>query len=70
MELKKHFNSTYLNARGITEYEMMLVKVSVHCQPTTDSFLFDNTELDYNKNCETFLVVQTFVTVDSKRFKP
>ena len=47
----------------------MLAKVSVHCQPTTNTLLFGNTDLDYNQNCEVFLAVQKCI-IDSKRFIP
>ena len=69
VEQMKQLDTTYLNARDTTEYEMMLVKVSVHCQPSTNTLLFGNTVLDYNQNCDIFfLAVQKFI-IESKRFK-
>ena len=46
----------------------MLGKVSVHCQPTTNTLLFGNTELDYDQNSDIFLAVQKFI-IENKRFK-
>ncbi|MCG7877682.1 MAG: reverse transcriptase domain-containing protein [Candidatus Thiodiazotropha endolucinida] len=66
IETSKHYLFECQRYNGI-RIDMM-TKVTVYCQPTTNTLLFGDTELSYNQNCEIFLAVQKFIT-DSKRFK-